>query len=94
MKESSELTVFKAIAMAEGLSQFSGNVAYIYRPDDAKGSKNEIVVPLKLILSRKSPDIPLQARDILYIPDSSGKRNLERLLTVGGGVATGLAIFH
>ncbi len=94
VKESSELTVFKAIALAEGLSQYAGNVAYIYRPDDAKGTKNEIVVPLKSILTRKSPDVPLQARDILYIPDSSGKRNLERVLGMGAGVATGLAIFH
>jgi polysaccharide export outer membrane protein len=94
VKESSELTVMKAIAMGEGLAQFYGNVAYIYRIDDVKGDKHEIEIPLKKILDRKSPDVPLQARDVLYIPDSSGKRNWERVLSLGGATASGLAIFH
>jgi polysaccharide biosynthesis/export protein len=94
VKENSEMTVQKAIAMAEGLSQFWGNKAYIIRPDDVTGKKNEIEVPLKEIMSRKAQDMPLMARDILYIPDSSGKRNFDRLLGVAGSAATGLAIYH
>jgi polysaccharide export outer membrane protein len=94
MKENSEMTVQKAIAMAEGLSQFWGNKAYIIRPDESTGKKNEIEVPLKEIMTRKAQDMPLMARDILYIPDSSGKRGLDRLLGVAGSAATGLAIYH
>jgi polysaccharide biosynthesis/export protein len=94
VKENSEMTVQKAIAMAEGLSQFWGSKAYIYRPDDASGKKNEIIVPLKEIMSRKAEDMPLMARDILYIPDSTGKRNLERALGIAGSTASGLLIFH
>jgi polysaccharide export outer membrane protein len=94
VKDSSELTVMKAIALGEGLSQFYGNVAYIYRSTDSKGEKHEIEIPLKKILDRKSPDVALQARDVLYIPDSSGKRNWDRILSVGGATASGLAIFH
>ncbi len=94
VKDNSEMTVMKAIAMSEGLSPYSGNIAYLYRPDDNKSTRDEIVIPLKKILERKSPDIPLQARDMLYIPDSTGKRSLEKILALGGGVATGLAIFH
>jgi polysaccharide biosynthesis/export protein len=94
VKENSEMTVQKAIALAEGLSQFWGNKAYIIRPDEATGKKNEIEVPLKEIMSRKAQDMPLMARDILYIPDSSGKRNFDRLLGVAGNAATGLAIYH
>ncbi len=94
VKETSDLTVMKAIAMGEGLSQFYGNTAYIYRVDDAKGTKNEIEIPLKKILDRKSPDVALQARDILYIPDSTGKRTWEKVLSLGGATASGVAIFH
>jgi polysaccharide export outer membrane protein len=94
VKESSELTVIKAIALGEGLSQFYGNVAYIYRVDEGKGTKNEIEIPLKKILDRKSPDVALQARDVLYIPDSSGKRSWDRILSIGGATASGIAIFH
>ncbi|MCU1262512.1 MAG: polysaccharide export protein [Bryobacterales bacterium] len=94
VKDASELTVMKAIALGEGLSQFYGNTAYIYRVDDSKGTKNEIEIPLKKILDRKSPDIPLQARDILYIPDSTGKRSWDKILSIGGATASGVAIFH
>lgn len=94
VKENSDMTVQKAIAMAEGLSQYWGNKAYIYRPDDATGKKNEILVPLKDIMNRKAEDIRLMARDILYIPDSSGKRTLEKALGIAGATASGVAIFH
>jgi polysaccharide export outer membrane protein len=94
IKENSEMTVQKAIAMAEGLSQYWGGKAYIYRPDDSTGKKNEISVPLREIMTRKADDIPLMARDILYIPDSTGKRSLDRILGVAGSAATGLVIYH
>ena len=38
------------------------------------GRKNEIPIELKKILERKAPDVPLQASDVLYIPDASGRR--------------------
>jgi polysaccharide biosynthesis/export protein len=94
VKENSEMTVQKAIAMAEGLSQFWGNKAYIIRPDETTGKKSEIEVPLKEIMTRKAQDMPLMARDILYIPDSSGKRSFDRFLGVAGSAAAGLAIYH
>ena len=94
VKEATELTVMKAIAMAEGLAPYSQNIAYIYRPDDEKGTKNEISIPLKAILQRKAPDVPLMARDILYIPDSSGKKNLEKVLGLGATTLSGMLIWR
>jgi polysaccharide export outer membrane protein len=94
LKENSEMTVMKAIAMAEGTVQFSGSKAYIYRVDDPTGKKNEIEVPLADILKRKAQDVPLVAKDILYIPDSSGKRNLDRALGIAAATASGVLIFH
>ena len=50
-------------------------------------TKNEIPIELKKILDRKSPDVPLQAEDILYIPDNSGRRvsaaAIEKILMFG-----------
>jgi polysaccharide biosynthesis/export protein len=94
LKENSEMTVMKAIALAEGTAQFFGNKAYIYRADDATGKKNEIEVSLADILKRKAQDVPLVPRDILYITDSSGKRNLDRALGIAAATASGLVIFH
>ena len=42
-------------------------------------------------LKRKAADVPLQANDILYIPDNKGKRSFARVMetvaAVGGGAA-------
>jgi polysaccharide export outer membrane protein len=79
-------TVLKAVAIAEGLLQFTAKTAYIYRPD-GQGGKQEIAVNLSKILDRKSPDVVLAPEDILYIPDNKSKRlgfaALERVLVFG-----------
>ncbi|HXB66776.1 MAG TPA: hypothetical protein VNY05_00925 [Candidatus Acidoferrales bacterium] len=45
-------------------------------------------------MERKSPDAPLIANDILYIPDNKRQRMtlgaLEKLLMIGGGAAAAL----
>jgi polysaccharide biosynthesis/export protein len=90
-------TVTTAIAQAQGLAQFAAHTAYIYRPDD-QGAKHEIMVDLFKILKRQSPDVTLQARDILYVPDSSGRRitatTLDRLAGFGASTASGTLIYH
>ncbi|MGP8260982.1 MAG: hypothetical protein ACLQM6_13625, partial [Acidobacteriaceae bacterium] len=53
---------------------FTGRTAYIYRIDGS-GRKNEIPIEVKKILARKSPDVPLYANDMLYIPNSLGMRH-------------------
>lgn len=84
--EATDATVIKAIALAEGVLPFSGKQAYIYRPGPS-GTKTEIAIDLRKILDRKSPDIPLQPDDVLYIPDDSHKKMgaamLERILVFG-----------
>jgi polysaccharide export outer membrane protein len=73
VQDGSETTILQMLALTEGLEQFANKNAFIYRRE-ANGSKNEIPVQLDKILARKSPDIPLIANDILYIPDNRGKR--------------------
>ncbi len=87
VQDGSDTTVMQMLALAEGLTQFSNNQAFIYRRE-AAGSKNEIAVPLDKIMKRLAPDVPLTANDILYIPDNRRKRigmaALEKLLLFGG----------
>ena len=64
----------KAVALCEGLTQYSSKVAYIQRADDKTSAKAEVAVELKKIMDRKAPDVELQPKDILYIPDNSGRR--------------------
>jgi polysaccharide export outer membrane protein len=72
--------VTTAIAQAGGTIQYFSHTAYIYRPDD-KGAMHEITVDLGKILARKKPDITLQAKDVLYVPDSSGRRITQEAIT-------------
>lgn len=88
-------TVVTAIAQAQGTIQYYSHTAYIYRPDD-KGVLTEIPVNLGKILARKAPDVTLQAKDILYVPDSSGRRITQTTInsiTGMGAAATSAAIY-
>jgi polysaccharide biosynthesis/export protein len=91
MRDASEVSVLRVLALSEGLMPFASKEAYIYRREAATGGKNEIPIALEKIMQRKSPDVPLLASDILYIPDNKGKRNfasvMERILAIGGGAA-------
>jgi polysaccharide export outer membrane protein len=84
-------TVTTAIAQAGGTIQYYSHTVYIYRPDD-KGAMHEIAVDLGKIQARKSPDVTVQAKDILYVPDSSRRRITQNTINSLTGVAGSAAI--
>jgi len=90
VQNGSETTILQMLALTEGLAPFANKNAIIYRRE-ANGSKNEIPVQLDKILARKSPDVPLIANDIFYIPDNKGKRMGVKAIEaiVGFGVGAG-----
>jgi len=55
---------------------FSLPHAYITVLKGGSGGRNEIPIDLKKIMDRKSPDVPLSANDILYVPDATGARQV------------------
>jgi protein involved in polysaccharide export with SLBB domain len=81
IRNPSDATVLKVVASAEGLTQYYGKTAYIYRADD-KGIRHEIPVPLKDIVHHTKQDVPLLADDILLIPDDNGTKRRELLQTL------------
>jgi len=93
VQDGSETTVLQMVALAEGLTPYTTKEAYIYRRE-AGGKKNEILVPLEKIMQRKAPDVPLTANDILYIPESKGKRltgrTVDALIGLTGSAAAAL----
>jgi len=97
VQDSGTTTIMTAIAQAQGLGDYKPPKVYIYRPDD-QGVKHEIEVNLTEILKRQKPDVTLQARDILYVPDNNGKKNfnlwMDRLSGVGTSAASGALIYH
>ncbi len=95
MNDAGGLTVLKALAMAEGLTRFSTKQAYIYRPVES-GAKEELVVELRQIMDRKSPDVALRAGDIFYVPDNHKGRLtatiIDKVVSFGAGTASGALV--
>lgn len=89
--DGSESSVMKALALSEGLDTFSARKAYIYRLASVGGGRNEIPVDLRKIMDRKTPDVPLLASDILYVPNATGLQASMKVLETSIGVGTGLA---
>ncbi len=98
LQDGAETSVLKILAMAEGLTPFSTSTAYIYRRDADSVSKHEIPIALRKIMERKSPDVPLLANDVFYIPDNSGRRAgitaLDRILGFGSATASGVLVWR
>jgi polysaccharide export outer membrane protein len=97
VRDASETTVLKLLALSEGLAPFASKQAYIYRREEGSGTKNEIEIELRKILDRKSSDVPLLPNDILYIPDNRGRRAglsaLEKIIGFGTATASGVLIW-
>ena len=97
--DASDTTVLKMLALSEGLMPYSSNQAFIFRREaGSAGVKNEIPIELNKIMARKSPDVPLQPNDVLYVPDNRGKRitigAIERALSFGSVTASGFLVWR
>jgi polysaccharide export outer membrane protein len=97
VRDPNDESVLKMVAVSEGLLPYAAKFAYVYRRDEA-GAKKEIPIELDKIMQRKSPDVSLQADDVLYIPDNKTKRNamtaLDRITMFGASTASGILIWH
>lgn len=87
-----QVTVLKALALAHGLTPFAkSDDAVIMRDNPATGRRDLIPVRIKEMEKHKASDVPLKSNDILYVPDSAGKKALakggEAALGIGAGVA-------
>lgn len=90
---SNGMTVLMAVALAQGtMPTAKTTAAIILRKDPATGKNQEIPINLKLILTRKTEDTQLLANDILFVPDSVGKRTVRRLGDLAMSLAAGVAI--
>lgn len=98
VREENQMTVLKALALAEGLNPFPQKFAYVYRKADARGGLNEIQVELSNIMKRKAVDFHLEPEDTLYVPEDEGRRRLvtstEKIVGVGLATASGLLIWR
>ena len=94
VQDPSGTSILKVLALTQGLAPYATNEAYIYRREAGTTSKNEIPVDLRKIMDRKSPDVPLMANDVLYVPDAHKRRAtvsvLEKVAILGGVALTAI----
>ena len=87
LNERESMTVLQALSMSEGLERTSAAKSARIIRSSTSSQRTEIPVNLSSILSGKSPDVPLLANDILFVPNSAGKsaalRALEAALQAG-----------
>jgi polysaccharide export outer membrane protein len=88
-----QITTLKAIALAHGLkSTAKANSAVIVRSNPQTGRKEEVPVRLKTIMAQKTEDVRLYPNDLLFVPDSAGKKALYKTGEAAMAIGSGLAI--
>lgn len=90
------ITVLQALALAEDLKTTAvrGKAVIIHGDPAAPGGRRQLPIDPRKLLAGKSPDPPLVAEDILFVPDSSSRRALKRGAEAALQMATGLAIYR
>ena len=75
-----KMTVIQALALAEDLKATAAQskAMIIRRNPAAKDGREEIALNLTKVLEGRQHDAQLQADDILFVPDSAGKKALRR----------------
>lgn len=95
LKTNQSLSVLQALALAEGTTSTSSEKkARIIRTEAQRGMREEIPINLKQILAGKAPDPVLQARDILFVPNSAGKTAFYRGAEAAVSIAGGLIVYR
>lgn len=90
-----QVTVLKAVALAHGLTGYAkADSAVIMRNHPGSSQKDFMPVHIKQMENRKADDVAMQANDILYIPDSAGRKALARGTEAAIGIGTGVAIYR
>jgi polysaccharide export outer membrane protein len=87
------MTTLKMLSLAGGTTG-SAKVkhAVILRKNAGTDKRDEVPVDLSKVMNLKTEDVMLQSSDILFVPDSSGKRALNHAGNIAVGLTTGIAL--
>ena len=89
------VTILRVVALAHGLTGFAkADSSVILRTNQDTGKREEIRVRIKQIEKNKAPDVPVMSNDVLYIPDSTGKKVLARAGQAAVGIGTSVTIYR
>jgi len=91
--ENRSMSVLQAVSLAEGLASApdTKHTKIIRMNGD---QRTEIPVDLKSILQGKAKDVAMQGKDILFVPDNTGRKVALRIMEAAIQTGTGLAIYR
>jgi len=94
LDQNEHLSALQVLSLAEGLDHFADSRhARIMRPIPDSDARTEIAIDLKALLDGKEPDIPLQANDLLFVPNSGKKAAAAQAVTTALGL-TSVALYR
>ena len=90
LQTNENISVLQALALAEGLTRTSAKASSrIIRTDESTGARTEIPIDLGKILGGKAADPQLRPKDIVFVPNSTGRsalyRGSEAAISIAGG---------
>jgi polysaccharide export outer membrane protein len=87
------MTTLKILSLAGGATGTAKvKEAVILRKNVGTGKRDEVPVDLNKVMHLKTEDVMLQDSDILFVPDSNGKKALHRAGDVALSLTTGIAL--
>lgn len=90
----SGMTILQALAMAQGLTRIAApKRSLIVRREDEGAKSENIPVNIAKLMDGKFQDQKLHPNDILFIPESSMKKSLNKLGTVAMSAVNGMSIY-
>jgi len=88
------ISVVQAVALAEGFKPVaSRHQGLIIRQSTSQQGRREIPVDVERLMKGQETDIVLAPNDILYIPESGGKKTLKVMGDVAMAAVNGVAIY-
>lgn len=89
------MSVLKVMALAGGpKSTAKTSQSVIMRKAASGAGQQELHLDLKRLLEHKAEDVRVNAGDILFVPDSSGKRAARKFGEIALAIGTGAVIFR
>jgi polysaccharide export outer membrane protein len=87
------MTMLKMISLAGGTTNTAKvKNTVILRKNPETGKRDQVPVDLGKVLKLKTPDVQLEANDILFVPDSNGLKALHRAGDTALALTTGVGI--
>lgn len=88
------ISVLQALALAEDLkSTAKKDRAMLIRRGSDNAGRLEVALNLSKILEGKAPDLMMEPNDILFVPESGGKKALHRTAEAAVQMVTGLVVW-